>query len=78
MSLTFYPPIPHGANHPHTAPPPSRLWPQLPYGIVIGTLNIWDGQGFSLAQAIKEVERGVFDVMLLTNMKISTTAYFWN
>ena len=37
--------------------------PPHPPGLAIGTLNIRDGWGFGLAQAIWEVERGGFDVL---------------
>ena len=60
------------------APFAARYRPPRPPGIAIGTLNISDGQFFGLAQAIRAVERGGFDVMLLTETKISTTAYCWN
>ena len=43
-----------------------------------GTLNIRDGWGFRLAQAIRAVERGGFDVMLLTKTKIQLEAYSHN
>ena len=43
---------------------------QGPTRLDIRTLNIWYGQGFGLAQAIRAVERRVFDVILLTEMKI--------
>ena len=41
-------------------------------------LNIRDGQGFRLPQAIRAVERGGFGMMLLTNTNISMTAYCRN
>ena len=43
--------------------------------IAIGTLNIQDGQGFGLAQAIQEVECRGFDVMLPTDKNIQLKAY---
>ena len=42
------------------------------------TLNIRDGWGFWLGQAIQAVEGGGFDVMLLTEMKIQLDAYLHN
>ena len=62
----------HGAAAAVTPPPP------LPLGLVIGALNIQDGQGFGLVQAIWAVERGKFDVVVLTKTKISMTAYCRN
>ena len=39
-------------------------------------MNIQDGWVFGLAQAIRSVERGGFDIMILTETKTSMTAYF--
>ena len=58
MPLTFYQPIPHGADHLHTSPPSPCRQTRRPPGIFIGTLNIQDDRGFILAQAIWAVERG--------------------
>ena len=78
MPLTFSRTIPHGANRLHTALlPPCRRPPRL-LGLAIGTLNIQDGRGFGMVQAIRVVDRGGFDVMILTKTKISTTEYCWN
>ena len=46
--------------------------------LAIRTLNIEDGGGFGQAQAIRAVERRGFDVMILTETKISTTVYCRN
>ena len=78
MPLIFSQPMPHGADRLHTAPPPPSRRPPRPPGLAIGTLNIRDGRGFGLAQAIRVVQRGYFGVMLLTETKISTTAYCRN
>ena len=75
MPFTLYRPLPHGANHLHTAPPPSRPWPPRLHVLAIRTLDIRYGGVFDLAQAIRAVERGGFDMMILTETKISTTAY---
>ena len=77
IPLTFVRPITHGADHLHTAPLP-RLRPLRPPILAIRTLNIWDGRGFGLAQAILMVESGLFHVMILTETKISMTAYCRN
>ena len=77
VSHTFYWSTPHGAGLLLTASPPLPLHPSHPPGIAISTLNIRDGRGFSMAQAIWKVDHRVFDVMLLTKMNISTTAYCW-
>ena len=78
MPLNFSWPIPHSADCLHTAsPPPSRLPWRLP-GLAIRTLNIRDGRGFGMVQAIRAVECGGFDVMLLTDTKILLEAYLNN
>ena len=41
-------------------------------------LNIQDGRGFRLVQAIRKVEHGGFDIMLLTKTKIQTEEYSQN
>ena len=78
MPLTFSRPISHGADHLHTPPSLSCRRPGRLPRITIGTLDIWDGWGFSLAQAIRAVERGGFDVMLLTETKIQSEEYLHN
>ena len=78
MPLNFSRTIPHGVNRMHTAPPPLHRWSLRSPRLAIGTLNIRDGQGFGLAQAIRAVERVFFDVMLLTKTKIQSEAYSQN
>ena len=78
MPLTFSRTILHGANSLITLLPLLRRRPPLPPGLVIGTLNRRDGWGFGLVQAIRAVERGGFDVMLLKETKIQTEAYSHN
>ena len=65
MPLTISSPILHVTNRLHTAPPFPRLRHPRPPGLAIGTLNIQDGRGFGLSQAIWAVERGGVDMMLL-------------
>ena len=72
MPLTFYQPILHGADRLHMALLPPRRRPSRPLRTAIGTCNIRDGRVFGLAQAIQEVERGGFDLMLLTETNIQT------
>ena len=67
MPITFYQTIHHGTNRQHTAPPPPRHRPSYPPGLAIRTLNIRDGRGFGLAQAIRALELSGFDLMLLTD-----------
>ena len=78
VPFNFYEPIPHDADCLHTATPLPRHRPPHPSGIAIRKLKIRDGQGFRLVQAIWVVERGDFDVMILTETKISTTTYCQN
>ena len=68
MPLTFSQQILHGANCLHTAPLLSRLSPPRPTWIDIGKLNIRDGRGFGLAQAIQVVERSGLDVISLNEI----------
>ena len=75
MPLNFYRLIPHGANRLHMAPLPLCCRPPRPPRLAIRTLNIRDGRGFGLAQAIREMEHRGFERMLLTETKIFTTAY---
>ena len=65
MPLTYSRPILHGAGLLHTVQPPPRRRSPRPPGFAIGTLNIQDGRGFGLSQAIWAVERGGVDMMLL-------------
>ena len=75
MPFTFYQPTPPGADRLHTAPPPLRSRPLRSPGTAIKTLSIRYGQGFGMAQAIQALERGGFNVMILTYTKISTSEY---
>ena len=76
MPLNFYRPTSHGSNHPHT-PTSSCRRPRAPPGLAIRALNIRDGRGFWLAQAIQAMERGVFDVIMLTETKIQSDVGIW-
>ena len=78
IPLTFSRRIPHGADRLYTAPLLTCRRPPRPPIITIGMLNIRDGWGFGLAQAIWAVDRGGFDVVLITKTKIYTTAYCRN
>ena len=78
MPFIFYRPIPYGADRLPTALLLPRRRPPRPPRIAIRTLNIQDGRGFGMAQAIQAVDRGGFDMMLLTKTKISMTVYCRN
>ena len=47
-------------------------------GLYLGNYNICGDWGFGLAQAIWKVHIRRFDVMLLTNTKITSKAYCYN
>ena len=59
-------------------PLPPRRRPPRSSGIAIRNLNTRDSRGLGLTQAIQAVERGDFDVMILTKTNIFTTAYCRN
>ena len=75
MTITFNWPIIHGGDHPHSAPPPPRRRKPCPQGLSIGIYNIRDGQGFRLAQAIRAVQVGGFNLMVLTETKVTRKSY---
>ena len=72
MKITLYLPIHHGVNCLNTALPQTHHQPPHPSGIAIGALSIQDGRVFGMAQAIRALEQGGFDFMLLTETKIYT------
>ena len=78
MSLTFSRPIPRGVNHLHMLTSLPYCRPLHPPGLAIETLNIRDCWGFGMTQAIRMVERGGFDMMLITKIKISMIVYCRN
>ena len=46
-----------------------------PKGLFIRTYNIHNGWGFELSQAIQVVQVGVFDLMVLTETKVTCQVY---
>ena len=78
MPICFNQLIIHGSYLFHTPPPPFRLRPPLPYGLSLRTYNIRNGWGFGLTQAIRVVQIGGFDIIILTDTKITDQAYFRN
>ena len=76
--MCFTCPLCHGVELLNTAPPPLLRWPPRPKGVSLGTYTIRNGRGFGLTQAIREVHIGSFDVMLLTETKITSEAYYHN
>ena len=75
MPLTVSRLILHGADHLHMVPPPPRRRPPRLPSLAIRKINIRDGRGFGLAEAIQEMERRGFDVMLLMETNIQLEAY---
>ena len=78
MHIYFACPIRHDSNRLHLVPPPPHCRPPHRPNISIGALNIRNGRVFGIPQAVLAVELGGFKLMFLTDMKISTAAYFRN
>ena len=78
MPISFTLPIRHGANRLHLAPPPPRLRPPHQPRISIRTINIRDGRIFGIAQVVRVVDLGGFELMVLTKTKISIILYCQN
>ena len=63
MPIAFSRPTYEGSGCLHTAPPPPRRRPPNTPKTAIGTLNVWDGSGYGLTQAIRVAECGCLDLM---------------
>ena len=74
MPLQFTQPIHHGLDPLHTTPPQ----PKRPPGLNIGTYNIRDGRAYGLPQAIRAVQLGNYDFMVVTETKIQDQVYCKN
>ena len=68
--------ISHVGDHLHMEPLPPHQMTQRPWVISLRNLNIRDVQGSGLTQAIQEVHIGSFDLMILTETKITDQDYF--
>ena len=55
-----------------------RLQPPLPPGLNLVIYNIWDGRGFGLPQAIRDMQISIYELMLLTETNISYAFYCHN
>ena len=75
MRICFTHPFSHGREHIYTAPPQLRHKPPFPRGLNLGVYNIRNGRGFGLDQSIWAVQLIRYDVMMLTETKISDEAY---
>ena len=78
MPICLSHPIRHVGDHLHMAPPPLRRRQPHPQGISLGTFNIRGGWDYGVTQAIWAVQVGRFDVMLMTDTKITDQAYCCN
>ena len=78
MSICFTQTIRHGGDHLHSDPPPPHRRPLHPQGLYIGTFNIHIGQGFRIMQDIQVVQIGGFDLIVLTETKVTNQDYCHN
>ena len=78
MTISFTQSIRHGANRIHLATQVTRCRPPLPPRLAIRTLNVCNRRVFGIAQAVQAFEVGSFDLIILIETKISTTAYCRN
>ena len=77
MSICFTQPIHHTGDRLHLAPPPRRR-PLCLQGLSIRTFNICDGRGFGLVQDIRLVQIDGFNLMVMTETKVTNKAYCQN
>ena len=76
MPLCITQPIIHGGNQLQIAPSPPRRRTTYPRVLSLGALNIRNGRGSRLAQAIWVVKIGSFNLMILTEVKTTNHNYF--
>ena len=67
----------HGSDWLNTTPPP-LCHPPYPIGLNLVTCNIRDGRGFRLPQAIRAVQIGNYNLILMTETKIPDVVYCHN
>ena len=75
MSICFTELIWNCGDRLHLAAPPPRRQTPHPMRLNLGTYNIQDCGGFGLPQAIRAVERGNYNLMLLAETKILDAVY---
>ena len=75
MPIYFTKLIRHGMDCLNTAPPPALHRFLYPQGLSLGTYNIRDSWGFSIAQSTRAVQISGFDLMVLTETNISDQSY---
>ena len=78
MVICFTQPIWNVGDFLHLVLPPLQCRPPHLMGINLGTYSIRDGCGFRLYQAIRDVEQGNYDLMLLTEKNILDAVYCHN
>ena len=78
MPNCFTRPIHHGRYRFHLAPLTLRRRPPRPRRLSIGTFNIRNGWGFRITHAIRAVQIGGFDLMILMDTKVNNQAYCHN
>ena len=78
MPVTFNLTILHCRNHLHLMAAMPRCRSPQPRVLSIGTYNIRNVNGFGIAQAIWAVQVGGFNLMVLTETKVTGQAYFHN
>ena len=78
MPIYFTLLIIHGGDYLHMSLPPQRLWPPRTWGLSLGKFKICDGLGFMLAQDIWAARICGFDIMILTETKITDQDYCCN
>ena len=76
MPIFFTQPIRHGVACLHSASLRRRTL--RPWGLSIETFNIYGGHGIGLVQDIWAVQIGGFDLMVLTERKVTNQAYYHN
>ena len=68
-------PISHDRYRLHPAPPPPRQSAPRPRGLSLRTLNIRNGRGYGLVQAMQGVHILGFYLMILTDTNNTNQAY---
>ena len=70
MPICFNLTLPLVSNRIHTTPLPPRHWTKLPPGINLRTYNIRDSHVIGLPQAIRAIQLGYYNLMLLMETNI--------
>ena len=70
--------IRHVRDHLQTVPPPLRPWTPHPWVLSLRTLNINNGRGSGIAWSTQAVNIGGFNIMILTDTRITDEDYFRN